>query len=71
MLYYSDMKCDACGKEFHAIQQHSQFYCNRCNKQFTLCPDCKNNWTCDYCGSNDLLDIYEHHKKLHGTDIFF
>ena len=27
MLVVSDMKCDACGNEFKAIQQHLQYYC--------------------------------------------
>lgn len=71
MLVISNMKCDACGKDFQAIQQHSQYYCNRCNKQFTLCPECKAAFVCDYCGSEEFRDIYEHYRKVHGTDFLF
>ena len=71
MLILSDMKCDACKKEFRYTAQGSQYYCNQCNKPFTLCPSCKDNWTCDYCGSNDFRDIYEEFRRKNGTDIFF
>lgn len=71
MSVISNMKCDACGNEFKAIQHHSQYYCNRCNKHFTLCSECKKTFVCDYCGSKDLKDVYEHHRKIHGTDIIF
>lgn len=71
MLVISSMKCSACGKEFKAIQQHSQYYCKKCNNHFTLCPECKDSFVCDYCGCKELIDVYEHHRKIHGTDILF
>lgn len=71
MLFISNMKCDACSKEFKDIQQLSQYYCNTCNKHFTLCPKCKDSFVCDYCGSKEIIDVYEHHRKINGTDIFF
>ena len=67
MLIISKMKCDSCNKEFKDVSQGAQFWCNRCNKHFTLCPKCKDDWTCDYCGSNDLRDIYEDYEIKHGN----
>lgn len=71
MLTKSNMKCDACAMEFQATLQHAQYFCNKCNKHFTLCPKCRKTVKCNYCGSSELIDVYEHHKKTTGSYIMF
>ena len=71
MLRITQNKCDACGKEFEGIVQHVRYFCARCHKEFTLCPNCRSTHVCYYCGETALLDIYEEHKKKTGEDILF
>ena len=52
MLVNNQMTCDACKQEFVDSQQFSHYYCKQCNKLFTLCPSCRNNWAAeDVAGS--------------------
>ena len=61
MLVNNQMTCDACKQEFVDSQQFSHYYCKQCNKLFTLCPSCRNNWAAeDVAGSTNSKN--DNHK---------